>query len=189
MIARVTPVFAKRGFRATTVDDLLSAGGVGVSNFYSLFDGKEDCFVAAFDRVVAGVRARILDELEGAEDWAEGAYIALRRVLRTVLEEPLEARLVLVEAQSAGAGPIGRYNALLDEAVALVAGARELYPAARELPASFEQTAVSGLVFYLQQCLVRPAGSSLEELLAETSDLLLLPIVGETALRRLRRAE
>ena len=118
------------------------------------------------------------------EDWAERTYVGLRRILRALQEEPLEARLVLIEAQSAGAGPVAHYNALLDEVVEWLRGARDLYPPARELPASFERTTVSGLAFYLQQCLVRPAGRSVDELLAETSELLLRPILGDAELRR-----
>ncbi len=45
----VTPIFAKRGYQGTSVDDLLAAGKVGVSNFYSLFEGKEDCFLETFE--------------------------------------------------------------------------------------------------------------------------------------------
>jgi len=54
-----TEVFAKRGYPATTVDRIVAAGKVGVGSFYAHFDGKEDCFLAVYDRIVADARERI----------------------------------------------------------------------------------------------------------------------------------
>jgi AcrR family transcriptional regulator len=190
VLIAATGVFAKRGYQATTVDDLLAAGKVGVGNFYSLFEGKEDCFLACYDRVLGAARRRI-DEAAAAapdSDWARRTYLGLGALLEILLAEPLEARLALIEAQSAGPAAIGRYNALMDEAIAWLHGGRKLSSAARELPAVFEQASVSGLAFYLQQCLLDSRRHSLEELLGETAGLILEPIVGRRELERLRRA-
>ena len=43
---------AKRGYRNTSVDQIVKAARVGYVAFYDLFEGKEDCFLAAFDRIV-----------------------------------------------------------------------------------------------------------------------------------------
>jgi AcrR family transcriptional regulator len=184
----VTGVFAKRGYQGTTVDDLLAAGKVGVGNFYSLFEGKEDCFLAAYDRILVNARRRIDEAAAGAPDWSGRTYLGLRALLEILLARPLEARLALIEAQSAGAAAIGRYNALLDEAIAWLGGGRSPGGRGQELPVSFEQAAVSGLAFYLQQCLLDSRRHSLEELLGETAGLILEPIVGHAELERLRRS-
>lgn len=186
VLARVTPVFAKRGYQGTTVDDLLAAGKVGVGNFYSLFEGKEDCFIAAFERLVTDVRGQ-MSESGAVDDWAERAYLGLRALLAAILEDPFGARLVLVEAQGAGEVAIGHYNAQMDAAVEWLREGREIYPAAAKLPTGFEQAAVSGLAFYLQACLVGSRRPSLEELSEETAGQLLGPIVGASELSRLRR--
>jgi AcrR family transcriptional regulator len=191
VLLAATGVFAKRGYQATTVDDVLAAGKVGVGNFYSLFEGKEDCFLACYDRVLGAARRRI-DEASAAapdSDWAGRTYLGLRALLEILLAEPLEARLVLIEAQSAGPAAIGRYNALLDEAIAWLGIARERSSAARGLPAVFEQAAVSGLAYYLQQCLLDSRRHTLEELLAETAGLLLEPLIGRPELDRLRAGD
>jgi AcrR family transcriptional regulator len=187
VLVSATDVFAKRGYQGTTVDDLLAAGKVGVGNFYSLFEGKEDCFLAAYDRIVTDTRARIAAATEAAPDWAAEAYLGLRALLEALLEAPLAARLALVEAQSAGATAIARYNGELDAAVEWLRAGRAEYPRAEGLPAGFEQSAVAGLAFYLQQCLLDSRPHSLEELLAETSASLLEPIVGPQSLAEMRR--
>ena len=44
---------AKRGYRNTSIDHIVKSARVGYVAFYDLFEGKEDCFLAAFDRIVA----------------------------------------------------------------------------------------------------------------------------------------
>lgn len=188
VLVLVSGVFAKRGYQGTTVDDLLATGKVGVGNFYSLFEGKEDCFLAAYDRIVTNARQQIAAATADAGDWGERAYLGLRALLEVFLAEPLEARLALIEAQSAGAAAISRYNAVIDGAVEWLRQGREAYPAARELPQGFEQAAVSGLAFYLQACLLDSRHPSLEELLDETAGQLLGPVLGEQELGRLRQS-
>jgi AcrR family transcriptional regulator len=186
VVAAAIPVFAKRGYQGTTVDDVLAAGKVGVGNFYSLFEGKEDCFLAAFDLVVGRGREAITEATGAAEGWAEQTYLGLRSLLAAMLAEPLEGRLVLLEAQSAGPVAVSRYNALMDEALAWLSEGRKLGGAA--LPPSFEQAAVSGLAFYLQQCVLDPRSHEVEGLLAETSALLLEPVIGREELTRVSRS-
>jgi TetR/AcrR family transcriptional regulator len=188
VLVNVIPVFARRGYQATTVDDLLAAGKVGVGNFYSLFDGKEDCFLAGFDWVLAGVRARVDSAYEDAGTWAEGAVLGLRELLIAVCEEPVTARIVLVEAQAAGPTATLRYEALLDEVTARFRSARRRGLALPDLPGRFEETSVAGLAYYLQQCLLDAKAPDPATLLAEVAPLVLGPIVGDEELRRLLAA-
>jgi AcrR family transcriptional regulator len=188
VIALVTPVFAKRGYQGTTVDDLLAAGKVGVGNFYELFESKEDCFLAALDHVVADGRERVAAAARRGDDWAESAYLGLGALIELVLAERFAARLALVEAQSAGEAALARHDALLAEAVARLGEGRIRHPGAADLLPSFERTAVSGLAFYLQHCLLDPGEHTASGLLAETSALVLEPIVGPAEIARLRRA-
>jgi TetR/AcrR family transcriptional regulator len=187
VLALVTPVFAKRGYPGTTVDDLLASGKVGVGNFYELFEGKEDCFSAACERAIAGAREAIEAATADASGWGERAYAGLAAALGFMLAEPMQARLVLLEAQSAGPAATARYNAVMDEAIAWLGEGRKGNRSARDLPQSFEQAAITGLAYYLQQCLIDSRSHTAAELLAETSALLLEPILGAAELRRLAR--
>lgn len=186
VIALVTPVFAKRGYQGTTVDDLLAAGKVGVTNFYGLFEGKEECFLACLEQVLASVRSEIAAVTAPASGWAESTYWGLHRLIESILSRPLEARLVLIEAQSAGPEALLRYNALLDEAVAWLRRGRKASAVAPSLPPGFEQAAASGLAFYLQQCLLDSRRHQVADLFDEAAGLVLEPIVGAEALRGLR---
>jgi AcrR family transcriptional regulator len=189
VVALVTPIFAKRGYQGTTVDDLLASGKVGVGNFYALFQGKEDCFLACFDQILGVGRERIASRARHGRDWAQAAYLGLGALMEVILADRFAARLVLVEAQSAGARAMARYDALLGEAVGWLAGGRAGHlTTAAELPPNFERAAVAGLAFYLQQILLEVDEHAAADLLTETAGLLLEPIVGPAELARARRA-
>jgi AcrR family transcriptional regulator len=179
IISTLIPVFAKRGYHGSTVDDLLASGKVGVGNFYSLFGGKEDSFLACFDRVATDTSAEIETAVATASAWDQRTYLGLTTLLDRICDEPGQARIVFVEAQSAGAEATARYNAIIDRAVDWLSRGRDEHPGAADLPPSFEHAAISGLCFYLQQCLLEARRLSSRELLAETAGLLLEPIVGE----------
>jgi AcrR family transcriptional regulator len=185
VVTKATPVFAKRGFQATTVDDLLAGANMGFGNFYSLFDGKEDCFLACLEDTVSGARTRMAEAASSGEDWAARTYLGLRSLLAELLVSPLAARLVLLESQSAGAEALLRYNMLIDEAVAWLSRGR---PVPSDLPPSFEQTTIFGLAFYLQQVALDPRSHEQATLLGETSSLLLEPLIGAERLAVLRPA-
>lgn len=186
VVARVTPVFAKRGYAATTVNDLLSTGKVGVANFYELFEGKEDCFAAALERVIADSHEMVRAAAEPGGDWAERSFLGLHGLVDFIIARPLDARLVLLEAQSAGESALRRYDELLDTAVAWLRLGRKESRQADRLPEGFERASISGLTFYLQQCLLDRSSLDAEELFEEVVGLILEPIVGAAQMSRLR---
>ncbi len=188
VLANVIPVFAKRGYQATTVDDLLAAGKVGVGNFYSLFDGKEACFLAAFDSILASARAKTEAACRDAASWPEAAVLALRELAIFFCTEPVSARIVVVEAQAAGSTATKRYEALLDEVTAELHDGRRRASANGDLPGRFEQSSVAGLAYYLQQSLLEGKSPEAATLLSEVAPLLLEPIIGAEELGRLLSA-
>jgi len=186
VLSLVTPAFAKRGYPGISMPDLLAAGKVGAGYFYEMFDGKEDCFSAACERAIANGREAITLATSGASGWGDRAYLGLAAALGFMVSEPMQARLVLVESQSAGPGAVARYNGLMDEAIAWLGAGRRAADV-KGLPESFEQASITGLAYYLQQCLVDSRRHTAAELFSETAGLLLEPILGAAEMRRLAR--
>ncbi|MBS1885800.1 MAG: TetR/AcrR family transcriptional regulator [Actinobacteria bacterium] len=185
ILITATGVFAKRGYQQTTVEHIVDAWGGSVGSFYGHFDGKESCFLAVFDRVVEQGRQRLAGAVAGEESWAAQAYASLGALIEAAVAEPLAAGIILVEAPSAGAQARKRYLALLDELAARLRGGRSERPEALALPETFEQAAVGGTAYFLQQRLLASEVDSAAELLAETSQVVLEPILGAAELRRL----
>lgn len=182
LMSAATGVFAERGYQETTIDNIVGAAKASVGSFYSLFGGKEECFLAVFDDIVERSRSEIIAALEEAESWGEGAVLGLGKLLSLFVSAPQAARIVLVEAQTAGEAATVRYESLLDAAGDWLRAGRAGKPRAAVLTPSFERASIAGLAFYLQQQLFSPETDDWESLLEETAPLLLEPIIGLEAL-------
>lgn len=178
-------VFAKRGYPGTTVDHLVAAAKVGVGSFYSLFDGKEACFLQAYDRIVAEGRAQIGAAVPAEGSWPQQLVACLRALLVLIEAEPLRARVALVEVQTAGAEALAHYEANLEEPASLLRTGREHSPIAAELPASLEFATVGGLVWFLQQRVVLGEFEGVEKHLPDVMEIVVEPYFGESATREL----
>jgi AcrR family transcriptional regulator len=179
-----TEVFAKRGYPATTVDHIVSAARIGVGRFYILFDGKQDCFLQAYERNLATGRARVLESAPEGADWPELACATLQSVLRLIAAEPLAARLLLAETQTAGDAALRRYEETIDELIPVLRVGRDVSPMADELPQSLEVAVLGGLLWFLQQRVVLGELDGLEDRLPEVADLVLAPYLGKEETER-----
>jgi AcrR family transcriptional regulator len=188
VIAASIEVFAKRGYRATTIDQIVAASKVGVGSFYSLFDGKEDCFLHAYDWIVAEGRARIAAAVPAEASPPEQLCAALVAILDQIAAQPLAARIVLVEAQTAGPRGLARYEETLDALAPVLRRCRQGSPVAAELPAGLERATVGGLVWFLSQRVALGETESLRSALPDVLDIVLAPYLGEAEAERLLAA-
>jgi AcrR family transcriptional regulator len=180
-----TEIFAKRGYTSTTVDHIVSAARIGVGTFYSHFAGKEDCFLQAYERTLAVGREGVVERLPSGADWPQLACSVLFTVLESIAAEPLRARLILVEAQTAGDAALDRYEETIDELVPVLRGGREHSPFAEDLPESLEVAILGGLLWFLQQRVVLGELDGLEQRLPEVANIVLEPYLGKEGTDRL----
>ena len=180
-----TAVFAKRGYQGTTVDHIVSAAGIGVGSFYSLFDGKRGCFLAAYDRIAEAGRARLAAALPQVAPWPDRLAACLRALLALVEEQPLAARIALVEVQAAGPEALARHERNIEEGAELLRGGRRHSELPTELPATLEFAIVGGLTWYLQQRVAAGRLSDAVSLLPEVLEIVAEPYLGEEETVRL----
>jgi AcrR family transcriptional regulator len=178
VLERMTDVFAKRGYQAATVDNLIAGGKISMGGFYKEFDGKEDAFVAVYDRVMAEVGERLAEAFPEGADWATQAAVGLRTVVEFAAEKPLAARVVLLEAQTGGPAAIGRYTATLGDVAGFLRAGRGEGGAANALPRSFEEATASGLAWLLQSRLAKERIADPAELWAGMAKMVLEPYLG-----------
>lgn len=189
ILAAMTSVFAKRGYPAATVDHLIAGAKISMGGFYKYFDGKEDCFVQVYDRVLAEVQGRIDAAMPPGADWSAQATGGLRALIEFVVEEPLPARIVLLEAQTGGELALKRYGETLRRAAAFMRRGREAGDQGKDLPDGFEDATVAGIAWLLQNRLARGELDTLESLYPQMAKEVLEPYLGrEKAARALRPA-
>lgn len=177
-------VFAKRGYKGTTVDHIVSAATIGVGSFYTLFGGKQECFLAAYRAVVEEGRRRIEEAIPQEGPWADRLRAGLRAFLELVEEQPLAARIALVEVQTAGPEAIAEHARTLDEVADILSSGRDASPFGNELPATLEFAAVGGLTWFLQQR-IADGETDAAALLPDVLEIVAEPYLGPKAISKL----
>jgi AcrR family transcriptional regulator len=180
-----TEVFAKRGYPGTTIDHIVATARVAYSSFYELFDGKQDCFLQCYERVVEDFWARISDPIPASAPWPEQVCAGLRSALATIAAEPLAARVALIEVQTAGPDALASYERTHDALVPLLRRGREFSPVPEELPATLEEATIGGVAWLLHQRLVMGEAAEIEALYPELVEIVLGPYLGEAEAVRL----
>lgn len=186
ILAAAVGVFAKRGFQPTTIDHIVAAAKTSVGSFYGLFEGKEDCFLRCFDRVVTSARDRIEASLPEGE-WPELTVATLASILLEVEAAPLAARIVLVEAPTGGPVSLRRYQTTLDSLLPPLREGRALASDGDQLPASLEEAGVAGAAWLLRERLVGGRTKGIQDLRPELAAILIGPYLGEAEARRIAR--
>lgn len=177
ILAAMIQVVGAKGYRATSVADVIEAANTSRTTFYKYFEDKHDCFLAAYEMLVEQVFEEIISNCDGREPWLDRVTNGLGTILELFALDPALARTAVVEVAAAGAearqlhwNAVARLTAYLDPG-------RELAPD-KELPENISLMsagAVSGLIF--DELLAGRAA----ELPARMPDLLfamLVPYVG-----------
>jgi AcrR family transcriptional regulator len=90
-------VVAEKGYEAATVADAVKLARVSRGTFYELFESKEACLAAAYRLGLDVLARRVSEAVSGARDWREELRLGIRAYLKTFDEEPLFARVYLLE--------------------------------------------------------------------------------------------
>jgi AcrR family transcriptional regulator len=174
---------AEHGVAGASIEAIVKGAGVSSVTFYEFFEGKEECFAAAFDRAVEGAaeelaRAAAGDPAAGGLSWSEQIATGLRALTGLVAGRPERARLCLVEAQTGGPQLSARFEATLDRVAAKLREGRALDTAPADLPPTHEEATAGALAWLLRERLEHGGEGELEALYPELIDIALAPYLG-----------
>lgn len=187
LIAGLAAAVADKGYAAVTLADITREAKVSRRVFYDNFEGKQECFLAALEIVLAHLRELVAEAVEGIEDWPGQVVAATRVTLVFLASEPDLARLCLVESRRAGPEVRARFDAAVAELVPLLARGREQRPAGRDLPDSTEDQTIGSLVHLAYQHAAAGEAERLGELLPDCIEFALAPYLGADEASRLAR--
>lgn len=128
LIDAVPAVVAERGYEAMSVADIVKAAAVSRNAFYKNFSDKQDCFATAHDAGHERLFEALVKPCEESGTIEERVEGSLAAVLEALAADPDLARLLFVEAPSAGEEIALRYHEWLQRYGSL------LRSAAPELP-------------------------------------------------------
>jgi AcrR family transcriptional regulator len=181
-------VVGRKGYKATSVADVIEEADVSRTTFYKHFEDKHECFLAAYDLVVERVLGEVIASCDGEQTWLVRVRVGLATIVEMFALDPELARTAIVEVAAAGAdarqrhwNAITRFTEFLEDGKELAGG--------RELPdniALMAAGAVSGLIF---DELLTGRAERLPELLPDLLFAMLVPYIGPgAATEEMRRA-
>ncbi|HEX6206483.1 MAG TPA: TetR/AcrR family transcriptional regulator [Solirubrobacterales bacterium] len=179
---------AKRGYRNTSVDHIVKAARVGYVAFYELYAGKEECLLAAFDRIVDEATEALAETVAGEEEWPQQMAAALACLLDLIAADPKRARIALIEVQAAGPAGYARYEQVVDRAVPKLREGRGLSEEAAQLSETLEEAVLGGVIWIVHQRLVKGELDDTEELLWQSIQVALSPYTGDAEAKRVADA-
>ena len=171
----VVEAVAEHGYNATTIASITAAAKISRRTFYEYFEGKEDCFLAAYEMIEAHVLDSMLAAPGAGEPWPDRVRARLAALLDVLSRDSAVARCFLVEPLAAGGDVAGRYR----EAMQLLAGALRPEPMPSELDMEVrDQALVGGIATLIVRRLNSGGASELHELLPDLVELALAPYLG-----------
>jgi AcrR family transcriptional regulator len=178
LLAAIAHEVAARGYRATTITEVVKFASVSTRDFYELFDSKEECFLAAFDAVLDHLAELIAEAAAPESDWPHQVIVALRAALEFFAAEPDLARLCLLESVSATPTIAIRFReAVLACVPALARGRSELADADSLLPET-ESSIIGGAVSLATRSIIAGETEKLPDLLPDLAEFTLSPYLG-----------
>jgi len=192
MIEAMIAVVAGKGYAETTVADIISNAGVSRATFYEQFADKEDCFVAAYAAVMERMLAFVAQgfSTEESDDWVGHARGALRSLLTYLSENPVAARVGIVEGFGAGARARDRYQEAVSAFFPFLDAARDLVDEPDRIPPQTARVVVGGVSALIFAEASSGNASRLPEVLPQMMYLAVVPYLGhEEAMVAMRETE
>lgn len=179
IIDALATVCARKGYRATTVEDVIAEAGVSRRTFYDLFASKQQCFLVAYEVQME----RVLDAVERAYracegSWSECMASALRTLLALFIAEPDCARLLMVEVLAAGRPALECRDAALSRFAGLFEPGTEGLPLAAADREMVARAVIGGVVGALYSRIAAGQSDRLVEIGADLIYCTLVPYLG-----------
>jgi AcrR family transcriptional regulator len=180
ILAAMIRMVGRKGYKETSVADVIEEAGTSRTTFYKHFEDKHDCLLAAYEMLVERVFSEVRANCDGERPWLERVERGLATLLGLFALDPELARTAVVEVAAAGAearklhwDAIARFTDFLEDGREMADG--------RELPKNISLMsagAVSGLIF--DELLAGRAGQ-LPAQLPELLFAMLVPYIGPRA--------
>jgi len=177
----VVETVAERGYNATTIARITAAAKISRRTFYEHFEGKQDCFLAAY----AMIERHVLDEMLAApgagEPWPDRVRARLAALLDALSRDAAVSRCFLIEPLAAGGEVAARYR----EAMGRIAAALRPEPAPTGLDMEIrDQALIGGIATLIVRRLTAAGPARLPELLPDLTELALAPYMTRAEARQ-----
>jgi len=181
----VVEAVAEHGYSAATIAQITAAAKISRRTFYEYFEGKQGCFLAAYEMIEAHVLDSMLSAPGAGEEWPDRVRARLAALLDVLSRDVAVSRCFLVEPLAAAGEVAARYR----EAMQLLAGALRPEPLPTGLNMEVrDQALIGGIATLIVRRLNSAGPARLPDLLPDLTELALAPYVGRQKAKRLAAA-
>lgn len=185
LVGAMLEALPRHGYPRITIGHLTQEAGVSRAAFYEQFEGKEECFLVAYDLAGEWLCGQVERSVDAADPWPVRVRAGVSAALCSLAANPALARLFAVEVLQAGPAARERQQACLARfAKALHAGR----PGDSELPPELEEMLLGGVVTTIGRYVDAGRAEQLPDATAELVEYLLIPYLGPGETRRIARA-
>jgi AcrR family transcriptional regulator len=189
LIAGLAEAVAENGYTGTTIAHITRQAAVSRRTFYEHFASKDECFVAAYDTVMARLRERVGQAFDEEAEWPYAVRAGIGAMLAFLVTEPNLARLCMVEALVAGPVVVERYDCAIQSFVPYFKSGREgRSPQVLErLSPTTEEALVGGMISLISRRIIAGKTAELEALLPDLVEFTLTPYLGSDEAAKVAR--
>jgi AcrR family transcriptional regulator len=184
MLSSAVAVVSEYGYGEMSVSRIAGTAGVSRRTFYDLFEGRDDCFLAAFEDILARARELMVAGYAEHRGWAQCVRGGLLALLRFLDSEPGMRRLLIVDALKAGPRVGARRVEVLAELSRALHESGSHAKAGRELPALTGEGVVGAVLGVIHTRLLAERPDAMVELLNPLMAVIVLPYLGHAAAQR-----
>jgi len=168
-----------RGYDKATVQEVIERSGVSRRAFQRRFAGKEACFALAYEEAADRLCKDLLDAARGSESWRDGFRAALAELLRTVAEQPLLAKALLIEVRAARGEAWAKHQQVVERLAGAVDTARQAPGATSAASTMTAQFVVGAIEESIAVEIGAGRAAKAERLLPDLAHLAVLSYFGE----------
>jgi AcrR family transcriptional regulator len=169
---------ARKGYAATTVQDVLTRAGVSRKTFYEHFADKEDCFLAAYETVTDHMMTRLVARYEQSGPWSKRVRGVLCEFVHFLVAEPDFAHMCIVDVLAAGPQALERRDAVMRSFIPLVDAVRDHLDDPQAVPPVAAEAVIGGIYEVIYTRIVRGDTDALEGLVEQLVYMCVAPFLG-----------
>jgi AcrR family transcriptional regulator len=188
MLDAMAQACASEGYGGATVAAVIAGAGVSRKTFYEQFANREDCFLAAYDAILAQFFGHVIPAYERPGPWPTRVRSAIEALLAFLAAEPAFARMCIVEVLAAGERAIERYDSAVRVLASLLDEGRRQLPNPDEVPATMAGAVIEGGAFLIREQILAGRTEQLKTLLPDISYAALVPYLRQDEALRAAQA-
>ncbi len=175
VLRALAAIVAEKGYKATTVAEVVERAGTSQRVFYGHFENKEEAFLAALDSGSAQMLGLVLPAFRRAKSWEESVRAAYEAMFSFGIEEPEYTRLGAVDMYTVGRRALQTRDSVMEGLEALLVPGYEKAPDVPPIAAE----AIGGAIYALIHDQVKRKGpESMPELAPMATYMTLAPFIG-----------